>query len=772
VRPTSATSPPGGAAKVTSSTLSPSAPAAGTPTAGTTLRPLNTTVTAQSPASKPTTPSVAASTAANAPAKPTTPSAASPAPAGATTAKPTTPASGVFVPDPKAVQQLASMGFTLATIHYALWVTKNRADHAAEFLLEKSEAEINSLIAKQRAAAAPTGASASAPGKPTTPVATGTVVSPATSTASPKAPAAASSGTPVVSIANPNSSVTGGPASYSSSSSSDNTPRGNDADAVNAAMAAVIAKREALKKKQAPQPLRKEPSQKAVYDRLSEYKTKGLAACEAQEAEDRERRESQERRRRALKGAGIGGSAAETSSDTSNPPALSDVPPANDEQVVRPSSAPPRRGVSASDATFENLFNKKTQSMMINEKREEEERALQERKLKKSDSNNASGSESEVFDKLHTKKLKAHEVAEQVAQEEKARLAKLEAQITGKTGAALPPRSPSPLLRKTQSAMIREQDIAGEKARLAEAERLELEKRPAPLHSSRDSSPAKMRRSMSMDRLSLNGDRASLTRRSSGNAEDSGGDTEDDVAPSTGRRSIDSSKQFGAGSPSKLPLSGSGRERGSSFRDLNFLECGSFSSISSPRLDVKVTAIQGLVPRAPMNFKVVQATEHSWEGRVCAPWRDVGNMMAVKGSYADKEQCIAITAASAPPTYVVQVKNSLCKICEEPFNKYLKAENCRNCGQLVCPDCSAESWPQSMLPETYNETKSPQLRVCKACDQAMERFAAALKSGDLDVVQALYRMGNINLHHPYVTLPEAPYAVRLQCGAAAIHRSF
>jgi hypothetical protein len=677
----------------------------------------------------------------------------------------------VFVPDPKAVQQLASMGFTLATIHYALWVTKNRADHAAEFLLEKSEAEINSLIAKQRAAASPTGANVSAPGKPTTPVATGTVVSPVTNTASPKAPAAASSGVaPVVSVANPNSSVTGGPTSYSSSSSSDNTPRGNDADAVNAAMAAVIAKREALKKKQATQPLRKEPSQKAVYDRLSEYKTKGLAACEAQEAEDRERRESQERRRKALKGAGIGGSAAETSSDTSNPPALSDVPPANDEQVVHPSSAPPRRGVSASDATFENLFNKKTQSMVINEKREEEERALQERKLKKSDSNNASGSESEVFDKLHTKKLKAHEVAEQVAQEEKARLTKLEAQITGKTGAALPPRSPSPLLRKTQSAMIREQDIAGEKARLAEAERLELEKRPVPLHSSRESSPSKMRRSMSMDRLSLNGDRASLTRRSSGNAEDSGGDTEDDVAPSTGRRSIDSSKQFGAGSPSKL--SGSGRERGSSFRDLNFLESGSFSSISSPRLDVKVTSMQGLVPRAPMNFKVVQATEHSWEGRVCAPWRDVGNMMAVKGSYADKEQCIAITAASAPPTYVVQVKNSLCKICEEPFNKYLKAENCRNCGQLVCPDCSAASWPQSMLPEPYNETKSPQLRVCKACDQAMERFAAALKSGDLDVVQALYRMGNINLHHPYVTLPEAPYAVGKQCGAAAIILSF
>jgi hypothetical protein len=337
----------------------------------------------------------------------------------------------VFVPDPKAVQQLASMGFSLATIHYALWVTKNRADHAAEFLLEKSEAEINSLIAKQRAAASPTGANASAPGKPTTPVATGTVVSSVTNTASPKAPAAASSGAaPVVSIANPNSSVTGGPTSYSSSSSSDNTPRGNDADAVNAAMAAVIAKREALKKKQVTQPLRKEPSQKAVYDRLSEYKTKGLAACEAQEAEDRERRESQERRRKALKGAGIGGSAAETSSDTSNPPALSDVPPANDEQVVRPSSAPLRRGVSASDATFENLFNKKTQSMVINEKREEEERALQERKLKKSDSNNASGSESEVFDKLHTKKLKAHEVAEQVAQEEKVRLTKLEAQIT------------------------------------------------------------------------------------------------------------------------------------------------------------------------------------------------------------------------------------------------------------------------------------------------------------------------------------------------------
>jgi hypothetical protein len=193
------------------------------------------------------------------------------------------------------------------------------------------------------------------------------------------------------------------------------------------------------------------------------------------------------------------------------------------------------------------------------------------------------------------------------------------------------------------------------------------------------------------------------------------------------------------------------------------------SQPASPRADAAACNIPGLVPRTRMNFKLCETSDHRWEGRVCTPGKDSMIMTSVKGSYADKAQCLAVTTAHAPPVCVVQVKNSLCSVCEEAFNKYLKAENCLNCGQLVCPDCSGDSWPQTMVPETFNEKKSPFVRVCTACNQAMERFAAALKNGDMETAVTLQKSGNVNLHHPFSVLPESPYPVR--CHHTTIRRT-
>jgi hypothetical protein len=41
----------------------------------------------------------------------------------------------------------------------------------------------------------------------------------------------------------------------------------------------------------------------------------------------------------------------------------------------------------------------------------------------------------------------------------------------------------------------------------------------------------------------------------------------------------------------------------------------------------------------------------------------------------------------------------------------------------------------------------------------MERFAAALKSGDMETAVTLQKSGNVNLHHPLTVLPESPYPV-------------
>jgi hypothetical protein len=623
-------------------------------------------------------------------------------------------------------------------------------------------------------------------------------------------------------------------------------------------MAAIIAKREALKKKQAAELVQRKSSKKivspaprspktdatsgsgegiaspdnsAIYDRLSGYKTKGVAAREAQEEEDRLRREGQERRRKALaKEPSVTLSPTAASAASPPPAAAAAASPkasvdgsdagagagaaAGEGTPPRPSSAPPRRGASASGATFENLFNKKTQSMIIKEKQEEEERAKKEKKLQRQSSSgrvgNGAASESEsepaVFDKLYTKKLKGQEIAEKVEVEEKQRMEKLEAHISGKAGAAAPVRDPSPLLRKTKSALVREHELAEERARLEEEERIEREKQPAPLPSQLKDSPSRPpRRGRSRERMSFSSDRDSLAgtetsrsvessprtvlrRKQSATLDDiqatrvdDDGDTDEDEAGlavmngmSAVKRGIaatESHDSLSTGPSSAVSPGGGGAVamelRGSvpaqPIGGLMSLRSESLSTLTSPRVDVSVSAIPGLVPRTPMNMKVTETAGLRWEGKVCARGRDVANMLPVKGSYASRAQCLAIVSAHAPPVYVVQGKNCLCVICEEPFNKYLKADNCRNCGQLVCPDCSNETWPQNMLPESFNETKSPFLRVCKACNTAMERFAAALKSGDLDTVISLYKAGNVNLHHPFSTLPEAPYPVSYKC---------
>jgi hypothetical protein len=130
----------------------------------------------------------------------------------------------------------------------------------------------------------------------------------------------------------------------------------------------------------------------------------------------------------------------------------------------------------------------------------------------------------------------------------------------------------------------------------------------------------------------------------------------------------------------------------------------------------------------------------------------------------------------------------------------------------VCQDCSSEDcWPCSMLPETYyrsgnsgvtgaggvfggaagdsvpvataatavqvtptgksaKEKQQQQaaaavsavttkVRICKTCDNLMNKLVAALKAGDLPLVKSLHLTGNVNLHNPFTVFPDAPYAV-------------
>jgi len=751
------------------------------------------------PASAPAVVAGAVSSSKSAPPSTTSSNAHRPNPS--TTSAPVTPASATsktsssaakpFVPDPKAIQQLVALGFSYPASAYALKIKNNKANMAADFLLQSSEAEIKALLAADAAqnpsATKPTSTT------PSSTSATALHTATTTGTSSPK----------------------------SSSPTPGATPADSGAAKINpvdAAMAAILAKREALKKKQAAEKLQKtvskkllssksktltptetaatsEPVNAAVYDRLSNYKTKGVSACEAQEEEDKQRGDAQERRRKALSRTPSTRSPERVTSAESS---VLGTPP-------RGGGSPLKRAGSQRDS----LYNKKTESMLLKEKQDEEDRAKKEahdRKWKKMTSpvgagGHTSESEPEVFDKLYSKKLESHEIAEKVKDEEKARLEKLEAHISGRAGAALPAPDASALLRKTKSAATREQLTAEEKQRFEEEERRERERHPTPRESSSRRGSFSSRCSASLERghsQSLGERRESIGEAAMRHSSGRGGggrargsslddvqatqvdDDDDDVTKEddddgsitdvdeAGISSVPVSALTtppGSALNSARQTGASAGDRRSSFREMRSTSISSMGSSHADHAAVSSTTIPGLIPRSVMNFSVKETQDHRWEGKVCTLTKEGKNMLTVKGCYGDKTECIAVTSAYAHPVYAVPEKKSFCRICEEAFNKYLKAENCQNCGQLVCGDCSAESWPQAMVPESFNDKKTDFVRVCAACNTAMERFANTLKSGDFAAVITHYNEGNVNLHHPFLTLPDSPYAIH--CAAAS-----
>lgn len=86
-------------------------------------------------------------------------------------------------------------------------------------------------------------------------------------------------------------------------------------------------------------------------------------------------------------------------------------------------------------------------------------------------------------------------------------------------------------------------------------------------------------------------------------------------------------------------------------------------------------------------------------------------------------------------------------ICNYSFGLLRKGHHCRSCGFYVCTQCSVKAWPSVMLPITYhnNETK---VRICDCCHIFTEKFADALRAGDLLTALAIHSAGNINVQCP------------------------
>jgi len=103
--------------------------------------------------------------------------------------------------------------------------------------------------------------------------------------------------------------------------------------------------------------------------------------------------------------------------------------------------------------------------------------------------------------------------------------------------------------------------------------------------------------------------------------------------------------------------------------------------------------------------------------------------------------------AMATPVLQSFEDNPICYTCKSKFAVFNRPRHCRNCGIVVCSNCSCE-WSSKRLPATYQKGKS-NVNVCLACDWSATNFQGALLKGDYSKAVKLFEAGNVNLRTPY-----------------------
>lgn len=117
-------------------------------------------------------------------------------------------------------------------------------------------------------------------------------------------------------------------------------------------------------------------------------------------------------------------------------------------------------------------------------------------------------------------------------------------------------------------------------------------------------------------------------------------------------------------------------------------------------------------------------------------------------SLATEQQAISLARAWTPPRMLPFRDNPVCHICRAKFAVFRRACHCRNCGVVVCKDCSTQ-WPAKMIPDTYNIKRENTVNVCNSCDWLSHSFRLALLEGNCDKAVALHATGNVNLTSPF-----------------------
>lgn len=130
------------------------------------------------------------------------------------------------------------------------------------------------------------------------------------------------------------------------------------------------------------------------------------------------------------------------------------------------------------------------------------------------------------------------------------------------------------------------------------------------------------------------------------------------------------------------------------------------------------------------------------------------------GSCPTREICVDLCESVAPPMWTSKAASPNCILCAAPFSMFSKGHHCRNCGHIVCSNCSDKLWPATMLPPTYHNAEKI-VRVCHSCHLLVEQFVFALKTGDADLALAVYASGNVNVHNPLTVYQNHGYAVTI-----------
>ena len=232
------------------------------------------------------------------------------------------------------------------------------------------------------------------------------------------------------------------------------------------------------------------------------------------------------------------------------------------------------------------------------------------------------------------------------------------------------------------------------------------------------------------------------------------------------RHLIDNSHSF----PSSISNSSATRTETGSAAD-SAAGYNSASEVSRNSLSIELQRfLRSIHRREYLPFTVRQESIGKWVGSISlkqsalppganSPQGNRPDTVAVTNGCTSRDICEQWCLTLVPPRWVNKKKVTTCLLCDNKFGIFSYGHHCRNCGYVICNNCSEKSWPSTML-STYYHNNENNVRVCNDCHKLMVLFVKALKDGDEVTALAVYNTGNVNLHKPYTLFKNAAHPVR------------